>query len=58
MTGEWRAFRGCGDTDTDIVTVVLEPPGSGTVLVLAQIVDAEDLAALDVALGTLSLRAR
>ncbi|MET0144803.1 MAG: hypothetical protein ABW328_08475 [Ilumatobacteraceae bacterium] len=59
MTGEWRVFRDCGGTANDIVTVVVEPDGaSGTVLVLAQIVGPEDLAAMEVALDSMTVLRR
>ena len=51
MTGEYEVWRDCGGTGTDIVTVVAEPPAGETVLLLAQVREHADLAALDTALA-------
>ena len=53
--GEYRVWRDCGGTGTDIVTVVADA-GAETVLVLAQIREHADLVALDTALDTLTVR--
>jgi hypothetical protein len=54
MTGEYRVWRDCGGTGTDIVTVVVDA-GREAVLLLAQVRGPADLAALDTALATLSV---
>jgi hypothetical protein len=54
--GEYEVWRDCGGTDADIVTVAIrQGRAPSTVLVLAQITEGADLAALDVALGSLRL---
>lgn len=57
MTGEYRVWGDCGGTGTDIVTVVADA-GSETVLLLAQVREHADLAALDTALDTLAVGPR
>lgn len=57
VEGVYEIWRDCGGTDTDIVTIAVQPDGADqTVLVLAQLVEPTDAAALDHALATLSLR--
>jgi hypothetical protein len=59
VSGEFRVYRDCGGTDTDIVTVVGEPAGdAGTVLLLAQIREHADLFAVDAALDSMVVRRR
>ena len=56
LTGYYEAWRDCGEGGTAIVTAALRPSGaSDTVLVLAQIVEPSDLAALDAAFAGLRL---
>ena len=57
IQGTYELWRDCGGTDSDIVTLAVRPDGADrTVLVLAQLVEPADAAALDHALATLSLR--
>jgi len=59
MSGEFRTYRDCGGTDTDILTVVGEPASdAGTVLLLAQIREHADLLAVDAALESMVVRRR
>ena len=58
LDGAYDVWRDCGGTGNAIVTVAVRPDGSnGTVLLLAQLTEPPDAAALDHALGTLTLRA-
>jgi hypothetical protein len=55
--GRYQVWESCGGTLNDIVTVAVRPDGAdATVLLLVQVVDAADLAALDAALDSLTLR--
>jgi hypothetical protein len=57
LAGTYEVWRECGGTGSDIVTIAVRPDDADqTVLVLAQLVDPADAAALDHALATLSLR--
>jgi hypothetical protein len=59
LTGMYQVWRDCGETRSSIVTVAARQGRvPGTVLVLAQIVDRTDLAALDQALATTRLAGR
>ena len=54
--GEYEVWESCGGTFNDIVIVAVRPDGAdATVLLLVQVVDAADLAALDAALASLTL---
>jgi hypothetical protein len=56
LAGEYEVWRDCGETGSAIVTVAVRQGRTpGTVLLLAQIVEPADLAALDHALATLRL---
>ncbi len=56
LAGEYEVWRDCGDTGTAIVTVAVRQGRTpGTVLLLAQITEPADLAALDHTLATLRL---
>jgi hypothetical protein len=58
LAGEYEVWRDCGETGSAIVTVAVRQGRTpGTVLLLAQIVEPADLAALDHALATLRLDA-
>ena len=54
-TGEYRAWRRCGGTDTAIVAVAAETDGGDTVVVLAQLLGPADLAALDATLASINV---
>jgi hypothetical protein len=54
--GRWEVWESCGGTFNDIVTLAVRPTGADeTVLLLVQLVDPADLAALDAAVASLSL---
>jgi hypothetical protein len=54
--GRWEVWESCGGTFDDIVTLAVRPTGADeTVLLLVQLVDPADLAALDAAVASLSL---
>lgn len=56
LTGSYEVWRACGGTTTSIVAVAVRPDGAGdTVLLLAQISEPRDAAALDAALASLQL---
>ena len=55
--GRYEVWESCGGTSHDIVTVAVRPhDAAATVLLLVQVVEAADLEALDLALGSLVLR--
>ncbi len=55
--GRYEVWESCGGTVNDIVTIAVRPEDADeTVLLLVQIVDPEDLVALDAALASLDLR--
>ncbi len=57
VTGRYDVWESCGGTTNDIVTLAVRPDGAGeSVLFLVQVVDATDLAALDAAVASLTLR--
>jgi hypothetical protein len=53
LTGVYEAWRDCGERRSAIVTAAVRQGSGDTVLVLAQVVDPSDLAALDAALASL-----